>query len=356
MKDGLERVGRLACRMAGDSRLWNVLIFGALVFVGFSVLSAVRSDSVSATASAVRDAEAARERDFAEYLEVLRADVQEMKSKLDDLSTAFAEDGEEEPESGAILALVDRTPRVQDPLPELPASFDAESCHEAVKEDGASSKDKVRDYILAMSPGTTQETAEALAESFVKWSAHYDVPLRLAVGVAHVESTFRPDAVGIQTPSGRALGSMQVMYGVHKNLLASEGLAAESDVLSVDGGVRAGCLLLGRYIRAEKSVTSALGRYFSRLDSNYILRKVLASSLTFEQFRSGLVAARDIKAAHDKETKTMGLLVSYPNSSAPRATAPKPKSGSVTVRKKPGGYARISLASPPKEMTVFKGN
>lgn len=210
------------------------------------------------------------------------------------------------------------------------------------------------DYILSMNANTEQKKAEEMARSFVKWTRYYDVPLNLAVGVAHVESNFRPDAVGIQTASGKAIGSMQVMYSVHTALLEAEGIKSQDEVMTVDGGIRAGCYILNRYIRAEKSVTSALGRYFSRLDGNYILRKVLASALTFEQYRTGMLPIDGVKTAHEKESKTMGLLISY----APAPTKRPPSSKGVRVVNssvpKKNSYAKISAASPPKEMTVFK--
>ena len=152
-----------------------------------------------------------------------------------------------------------------------------------------------------------------------------------------------------------ALFALALLWMGDGHAFASGTIAAvRAEVMTVDGGIRAGCYILSRYIRAEKSVTSALGRYFSRLDGNYILRKVLASALTFEQYRTGMLPIDGVKTAHEKESKTMGLLISY----APAPTKRPPSSKGVRVVNssvpKKNSYAKISAASPPKEMTVFK--
>lgn len=117
----------------------------------------------------------------------------------------------------------------------------------------------------------------------------------LAVGVAHAESHFRPDARGTKTQSGSASGPMQVMYGVHRHLLAKHGIRSEAEARTADKGIRAGCLLLGRYIEDRGSVSAGLGKYLSSMSPDYILGKVLSSSITFSFFREGIIDAESVK-------------------------------------------------------------
>lgn len=206
-------------------------------------------------------------------------------------------------------------------------------------------------YIAVMNPSLSAEDGAAVAKSIVKWSDYYGVPTHIVVGIAHVESNFRPGAKGPQTPSGVAAGVMQVMYGVHSALLAKEGIPTLDAVLTADGGVRAGCLIFSRYLGAEKSISAALGRYFSQLDSRYILEKVVASALTFSQLDSGFVEPEQIREAHQRESKTMALLTKAP-------PAPKRRAAAVSrngTKGNPNSYARITLAAPARAMTVYGG-
>ena len=306
--------------------------------------------------------------ELAENLDGFRQDMADVREQLDDFDarlTAAMEPIEPEETDAHDLLSKSEEPGFDETiisydLALLPSEGQNYGSHPLLSDDAfltASLEDvkMTTDYILSMNANKERKDAEEMARSLVKWTKYYDVPLRIAVGVAHVESNFRPNAVGIQTPSGKAVGSMQVMYSVHTALLGAEGIKSQDEVMTVDGGIRAGCYILSRYIRAEKSVTSALGRYFSRLDGNYILRKVLASALTFEQYRTGTLPINGIKTAHEKESKTMGLLISY----APAPARRPPSSSGVRVVSSPApkknSYAKISAASPPKEMTVFKG-
>ena len=206
-------------------------------------------------------------------------------------------------------------------------------------------------YIAVMNPSLPAEDGAAVAEAIVRWSDYYDVPTHIVVGIAHAESNFRPGAKGPQTSFGVAAGVMQVMYGVHSALLAKEGVPTLDAVLTADGGVRAGCLIFSRYLGAEKSISAALGRYFSQLDPRYILEKVVASALTFSQLDSGFVEPEQIREAHQRESKTMALLTKAP-------PAPKRRTASVSrdrTKSNPNSYARITLAAPSRPMTVYGG-
>jgi len=220
----------------------------------------------------------------------------------------------------------------------------------------ADSRDAVRAqnvarYIAVMNPSLPVEDGAAVAKAIVRWSDYYDVPTHIVVGIAHTESNFRPGAKGPQTSSGVAAGVMQVMYDVHSALLAREGIPTLDAVLTADGGVRAGCLIFSRYLGAEKSISAALGRYFSQLDSRYILEKVVASALTFSQLDSGFVEPEQIREAHQRESKTMALLTKAPPAPK-RRTAVASRGG---TKSNPNSYARITLAAPSRPMTVYGG-
>lgn len=150
-------------------------------------------------------------------------------------------------------------------------------------------------YIRTVNPKLRPSDAAAVAKALVRYSAEYKVPLDLAVGVAHAESHFRPDARGTKTQSGSASGPMQVMYGVHRHLLAKHGIRSEAEARTADKGIRAGCLLLGRYIEDRGSVSAGLGKYLSSMSPDYILGKVLSSSITFSFFREGIIDAESVK-------------------------------------------------------------
>lgn len=233
---------------------------------------------------------------------------------------------------------------------EAPASEPRSDTAPADSRDAVRAQNVAR-YIAVMNPSLPAEDGAAVAKAIVRWSDYYDVPTHIVVGIAHTESNFRPGAKGPQTSSGVAAGVMQVMYGVHSALLAKEGIPTLDAVLTADGGVRAGCLIFSRYLGAEKSISAALGRYFSQLDSRYILEKVVASALTFSQLDSGFVEPEQIREAHQRESKTMALLTKAPPAPK-RRTAVASRGG---TKSNPNSYARITLAVPSRPMTVYGG-
>ena len=101
-------------------------------------------------------------------------------------------------------------------------------------------------------------TAWREAAAFVHYSRKYGVPTDLAVAVANIESHFNP-----QAKSGYgAMGVMQVVWRIHHHLLRVNGILSSDDLHNPEIGIAAGCLLLGRYLRAYGDTDRALGRYY----------------------------------------------------------------------------------------------
>jgi soluble lytic murein transglycosylase-like protein len=113
-----------------------------------------------------------------------------------------------------------------------------------------------------------EKTAWREAAALVHYSAKYGVPSALTTAMAHVESTFDPDAV---SPKG-ASGVMQVMWGIHDGLLRSNGIQpspGDNPLADPERSIAAGCLLLSRYIRAYGSVRKAIDRYYGGTSAVY---------------------------------------------------------------------------------------
>ncbi len=108
------------------------------------------------------------------------------------------------------------------------------------------------------------------ASALVFYSAKYNVPTDLSVGIAKTESLFNPSAMS----SKGAMGVMQVMWKVHHGMLSAKGIATTKDhMFDPERGVEAGVLLLSRYINAYGTVQKALNRYYGGISVSY-LKKV----------------------------------------------------------------------------------
>ena len=128
-------------------------------------------------------------------------------------------------------------------------------------------------FIRSANPRIDPKTAWREAAALVHCSEKYDINPDLATAMAHVESTFDPDAV---SPKG-ASGVMQVMWGLHRDLLRSKGIEADDDaenpLYDPEKAIEAGCLLMSRYIKASGGSTErALERYYGARSSVYIGR------------------------------------------------------------------------------------
>lgn len=111
-------------------------------------------------------------------------------------------------------------------------------------------------------------TAWREAAAFVHYSRKYGVPADLAVAVANTESHFDPQA----RSNYGALGVMQVVWRIHHRLLQVNGIIASDDLHDPEIGIAAGCLLLGRYLRAYGDTDRALGRYYGGSAKVYMRR------------------------------------------------------------------------------------
>mgnify|MGYP000894434356 CR=1 FL=1 len=166
----------------------------------------------------------------------------------------------------------------------------------------------VNAFIASVNSNLSPLDRQKVAIALVKYSNMYKVPLHIAVGVAHAESNFNLGSVGPGTSSGKALGPMQVMYSVHYALLSKYGIESAQALHDPDKGIKAGCLLLGRYIKSTGSVSAGLGKYLSKLSSDYILGKVMSSSLAFSSLKVGEISEQDIKQRIAEEKKVLAKL------------------------------------------------
>lgn len=134
-------------------------------------------------------------------------------------------------------------------------------------------KEKQRDvaqialYIRAKNRNVDAKTAWREASALVHYCDAYSIPTHVAVGIAHTESRFNPQA---RSRSG-ALGVMQVMWRVHNDMLQAKGIASKKgDMFDPEKGIAAGCLLLARYIHTYGSVTTAINRYCGGFAKAYL--------------------------------------------------------------------------------------
>ncbi len=116
---------------------------------------------------------------------------------------------------------------------------------------------RIARYILRQNRSIVPELAWVEAAALVHYSAKYGAPVELAVAVANTESHFNPTSLS----SYGAMGVMQVVWRIHEGLLRANGILSGEELYNPDRGIAAGCLLLGRYLRAEGDTRDALGRY-----------------------------------------------------------------------------------------------
>lgn len=113
-------------------------------------------------------------------------------------------------------------------------------------------------YIVSQNSRISPSVAMEEAVAFLRYSSLYGVPLDIAVAVANTESHFKPQAKS----SHGSLGVMQVTWRVHKDLLSPYGFNSADDLHDPSLGIKAGCILLSRYIQSNSDLKTALGRYY----------------------------------------------------------------------------------------------
>jgi hypothetical protein len=154
---------------------------------------------------------------------------------------------------------------------------------------------KLFHYIKMSNPKVDDRTAIIEVASVFWYGDKYKLPHSLIVGVLQTESNFNPRAVS----SVNARGPMQVMWKYHSGLLQANGIMSEEELHDPEKGIAAGCLVLSRYLRAEKSVVGALKRYYGELSYRYV-STVLANYHAYELFALGVADDTDWLASEKK--------------------------------------------------------
>ena len=205
-----------------------------------------------------------------------------------------------------------------------------------------SSEDRIRkvkmiyDYMKEMAPAREKGVLLELAAAAVKYAEKYSVPLGLVVGVMQTESNFNPKALS----KAGACGPMQVMWNIHNGLLRANGISSRDALFTADLGTAAGCLILSRYLRDEKSVAGGLKRYYGELSGNYI-SSTYSNWHTFELYASGILETESKKAlAKDKNYLASLMTARKPATSAKTKTEAKPMTmkaeGEIRIKKQDG--------------------
>lgn len=205
-----------------------------------------------------------------------------------------------------------------------------------------SSEDRIKkvkmiyDYMKEMAPTRENDVLLELAAAAVKYAEKYSVPLGLVVGVMQTESNFNPKALS----KAGACGPMQVMWNIHNGLLQANGISTRDALFTTDLGTAAGCLILSRYLRDEKSVAGGLKRYYGELSGNYI-SSTYSNWHTFELYASGILETESKKAlAKDKNYLASLMTARKPATSAKTKNEAKPMTmkaeGEIRIKKQDG--------------------
>jgi len=205
-----------------------------------------------------------------------------------------------------------------------------------------SSEDRIKkvkmiyDYMKEMAPARENDVLLELAAAAVKYAEKYSVPLGLVVGVMQTESNFNPKALS----NMGACGPMQVMWNIHNGLLRANGISSRDALFTADLGTAAGCLILSRYLRDEKSVAGGLKRYYGELSGNYI-SSTYSNWHTFELYASGILETESKKAlAKDKNYLASLMTARKPATSAKTKAEAKPMTmkaeGEIRIKKQDG--------------------
>ena len=187
-----------------------------------------------------------------------------------------------------------------------------------------SSEDRIKkvkmiyDYMKEMAPARENDVLLELAAAAVKYAEKYSVPLGLVVGVMQTESNFNPKALS----KAGACGPMQVMWNIHNGLLKANGIGTREQLFTTDLGTAAGCLILARYLKDEKSVAGGLKRYYGELSGNYV-STTYSNWHTYELYASGILETNS-KNALIKDRNYLSSLMT--KSSAVKRTTPAQKS------------------------------
>jgi len=196
---------------------------------------------------------------------------------------------------------------------------------DASEEDVKKTK-QVYEYMLEMKPNGDKDVLLELAAAAVKYAKKYSVPLGLVVGVMQTESNFNPKALS----SAGACGPMQVMWNIHNGLLSANGITTRDSLFTTDLGVAAGCLILSRYLRDERSVAGGLKRYYGELSGNYV-STTYSNWHTYELYASGILET-DSRNALAKDKKYLTSLMTKVSPKKPAPTAAVRDAKPMTIK------------------------
>nr|WP_321501185.1 transglycosylase SLT domain-containing protein [uncultured Dethiosulfovibrio sp.] len=135
------------------------------------------------------------------------------------------------------------------------------------------------EFIMDQNREIPRSTAQKQAAAFIRYSRIYGIPLKIAVAVANTESHFRPDA---KSSHGSA-GVMQVTWRIHKEALLTHGFKGKEELHDPVLGIKAGCLVLSRYIANTGSLKAGLGRYYGGSPEVY-WRRVSKNVKKYERY------------------------------------------------------------------------
>lgn len=171
----------------------------------------------------------------------------------------------------------------------------------------------------------SRDDMRLMAEMVYRYAEKYNLPAGLVVGIIQTESSFRPSAVS----SADARGLMQVMWKYHSAVLKKNGIMKQDELHDIEKGIKAGCIVLSGYINAEKSITKALGRYYGKLQQQYVAT-VKSYWETYELVQSGSLDDKEWKTAVAKTRSAWNSLFSGKASSSSKAPV---KTTSISSRK-----------------------
>jgi len=193
---------------------------------------------------------------------------------------------------------------------------------------------KIYEYMTTIKPERGSDTLLELAAAAVKYAEKYSLPVGLVVGVMQTESSFNPKAES----SAKAAGPMQVMWNIHSGLLQANGITSRDQLFTTDLGVAAGCLILSRYLRDEKSVAGGLKRYYGALSGNYI-SSTYSNWHTYELYASGILETESKQAlAKDRNYLTSLMTAKKPTTNKKAETKPMTikTEGEIRIKKQDG--------------------
>ncbi len=113
-------------------------------------------------------------------------------------------------------------------------------------------------YILKQNDATPLHVAFKESAAFLRYSHLYAIPLDLLIAVANTESHFNP----LAKSSHGSAGVMQVTWKVHEKTLLPYGFNSPDELHDPVLGIKAGSIILSRYIEKNKDLKTALGHYY----------------------------------------------------------------------------------------------